>query len=115
MVSFSHPHDPFAISRKWWDLYRDEDIPMPSHGYDEASLHPHERRLRAVCAMNGMEITEDHIRAARRAYYGAISYVDDHISRLIGVLRDTAASTARSSSSPATTARCSASAVPGTR
>ena len=61
----------------------------PPHGYDEASLHPHERRLREVCAMNGVEVTEDHIRAARRAYYGAISYVDDHISRLIGVLRDT--------------------------
>ena len=29
------------------------------------------------------------VRAARRAYYGAISYVDDHMSRLIGVLRDT--------------------------
>jgi len=39
--------------------------------------------------MNGVEITEDHVRAARRAYYGAISYVDDHTSRLIGVLRDT--------------------------
>jgi choline-sulfatase len=89
VVSFSHPHDPFAISRKWWDLYRDEDIPMPSHGYDEASLHPHERRLRAVCMMNGTEIAGQQIRAARRAYYGAISYVDDHISRLIGVLRDT--------------------------
>jgi len=36
-----------------------------------------------------VEITEDHVRAARRAYYGAISYVDDHTSRLIGVLRDT--------------------------
>ena len=47
VVSFSHPHDPFAISPNWWDLYRDEDIPMPSHGYDEASLHPHERRLQA--------------------------------------------------------------------
>jgi choline-sulfatase len=89
VVSFSYPHDPFVISPKWWDLYRDVDIPMPSHSYDEASLHPHERRLQAVCAMNGAEVTEHHIRAARRAYYGAISYVDDHISRLIGVLRDT--------------------------
>ena len=39
--------------------------------------------------MNGAAITEDHVRAARRAYYGAISYVDDHTSRLIGLLRDT--------------------------
>jgi len=89
VVSFSHPHDPFTIPRKWWDLYRDEDIPMPAVGLDEDSLHPHERRLREVCAMNGAEITEDHVRAARRAYYGAISSVDDHTSRLIGLLRDT--------------------------
>jgi len=89
VVSFSHPHDPFTISGKWWDLYRDEDIPMPATGLTEALLHPHERRLREVCAMNAAEISEDHVRAARRAYYGAISYVDDHTSRLIGLLRDT--------------------------
>ncbi|HLQ54865.1 MAG TPA: sulfatase-like hydrolase/transferase, partial [Streptosporangiaceae bacterium] len=46
-------------------------------------------RLREVCAMNGAAITEDHVRAARRAYYGAISYVDDHTSALIGLLRET--------------------------
>jgi len=89
VVSFTHPHDPFTISQKWWDLYRDEDIPMPAAGLDEASLHPHERRLREVCAVNAAEITEDHVRAARRAYYGAISYVDDRASRLVGLLRDT--------------------------
>jgi choline-sulfatase len=89
VVSFSHPHDPFAISRRWWDLYRDEDIPMPSAGFDDAALHPHERRLREVCAMNDVEITDDHVRAARRAYYGAISYVDDHIRTLLDLLRDT--------------------------
>jgi choline-sulfatase len=89
VVSFSHPHDPFTIPRTWWDLYRDEDIPMPHTGYEDASLHPHERRLRVVCAMNGVKITEDRVRAARRAYYGAISYVDDHISRLITLLDET--------------------------
>jgi choline-sulfatase len=89
VVSFSHPHDPFTISRPWWDLYRDEDIPMPTAGLDEAIMQPHERRLREVCAMNGVQITEDHVRASRRAYYGAISYVDDHVSKLIALLRDT--------------------------
>ena len=39
--------------------------------------------------MNGVEVTEDHVRAARRAYYGAISYVDDHICALIALLRET--------------------------
>jgi choline-sulfatase len=89
VVSFSHPHDPFAIPREWWDMYRDEDVPMPQFGYDEAALHPHERRLRHVCAMNGVEITTEQVRAARRAYYGAISYVDNHIGKLISLLRET--------------------------
>ncbi len=88
VVSFSHPHDPFAITRKWWDSYRDEDIPMPDFGYSQALAHPHEQRLRAVSAMDGVEVTADHVRAARRAYYGAISYVDDLTSRLIALLRE---------------------------
>ena len=91
VVSFTHPHDPFAISRKWWDLYRDEDIPLPRSGTagPDGSLHPHELRLRTVCAMDGVRITDAQIRAARRAYYGAISYFDNHVSRLLDVLRET--------------------------
>ena len=30
VASFTHPHDPFAIPKRYWDLYRDADIPMPS-------------------------------------------------------------------------------------
>ena len=89
VVSFSHPHDPFAIPRQWWDMYRDVDIELPEFGYDEETAHPHERRLRHVCAMTGVEISDDQVRAARRAYYGAISYVDNHIETLINVLRET--------------------------
>lgn len=90
VVSFTHPHDPFAISQRWWDLYRDAEIPLPAHGYagDDAA-HPHERRLREVCATDGVTLTDEQVRMARRAYYGAVSYVDDHVSRLLGVLRET--------------------------
>ena len=89
VASFTHPHDPYAIPRRWWDAYRDDDIPMPAFGYDAASVHPHEARLRHVCAMDRVQITDAQVRAARRAYYGAISYVDDRIGRLIDVLRQT--------------------------
>jgi choline-sulfatase len=89
VVSFTHPHDPYAIPRRWWDLYSDDDIPMPVFGYDETNAHPHEARLRHVCAMDEVEVSAEQVRAARRAYYGAISYVDDRIGRLIKVLRET--------------------------
>jgi choline-sulfatase len=89
LVSFSHPHDPYAIGQEWWDLYDDVDIPMPEHDYDPSVAHPHERRLREMCAMDEAKLDGGHVRAALRAYYGSISYVDWRIGRLIDVLRET--------------------------
>ena len=89
VVSLTHPHDPFAIPEKWWNLYRPEDIDLPRHGLELDRLTPHERRLYHVCDMAGAAITDDHVRAARRAYYGAISYVDHNIGRLLTALDET--------------------------
>jgi choline-sulfatase len=89
VVSFTHPHDPFAIPDKYWERYRPEDIPLPHFQLTPAEMSAHERRLYHVCAMEGVAITEAHVRAARRAYYGAISYVDDQIGRLLTVLTQT--------------------------
>jgi choline-sulfatase len=89
VVSFTHPHDPYAIPQEYWDRYDHADIPMPVHGYDEAITHPHDERLRAVCAMDDVEITDEMVRDARHAYLGAVSFVDDHLQRLIGILRVT--------------------------
>ena len=84
VASFSHPHDPFAVPQRYWDLYRDEDIDMPAPGN---ALDAHSRRLRHVCAMEAEPVTEAQARAARRAYYGAIAYVDDLLGRLMAALR----------------------------
>jgi len=84
VASFSHPHDPFAIPQRYFDLYRDEDIDMPAPGN---ARDPHSLRLRHVCAMDSEPVTEAQARAARRAYYGAIAYVDDLVGRLMGALR----------------------------
>jgi choline-sulfatase len=88
VVSYTHPHDPFTIPRPWWDRYEGADIQLPRPS-DRGELHPHDRRLRAVCAMDHVSLTDDQVRAARRAYYGAISFVDDQIARLLSVLRET--------------------------
>ncbi|HSU99836.1 MAG TPA: choline-sulfatase, partial [Roseiarcus sp.] len=82
-ASFSHPHDPFAVPRRYWDLYRDEDIDMPAAG---RALDPHSLRLRHVCAMDAEPVTDAQVRAARHAYYGAIAYIDDQLGRLMNAL-----------------------------
>jgi choline-sulfatase len=87
VASFTHPHDPFAVPQRYWDLYRDEDIVMPAPPVAPAALDPHSRRLRHVCAMDAEPVTEAQVRAARRAYLGAISYVDDNLGRLLAALR----------------------------
>src|SRR5277367_5492868 len=88
VASLSHPHDPFAISERYWNLYRDDEIDMPGPAIPPRQLDPHSRRLRHVCAMDSEPVTMEQIRAARRAYYGEISYVDDNLGRLLRALRE---------------------------
>ena len=87
VASFSHPHDPFAVQQRYWDLYRDSDIDMPGPPIAPEALDPHSRRLRHVCNMDAEPVTEAQVRNARHAYYGAIAYIDDQLGRLMGALR----------------------------
>jgi choline-sulfatase len=90
VASFSHPHDPFAVPQRHWALYRDGDIDMPARAIAPHALDPHSQRLRHVCAMDAEPVTETQVRNARHAYYGAISYIDDHLGRLMEALRSAA-------------------------
>ncbi len=87
-VSLTHPHDPYTIHRKYWDLYEDVDVALPKIRIPKDQQDPHSTRLLKVCDLWDKDFTDDQIRTARRAYYGAVSYVDDCLGRLLGVLRD---------------------------
>ena len=89
VVSLTHPHDPFAIPERWWKLYREDEIPLPRVPLRRAALHPHEKRLWKVCDMEDATLSQDDVRRARHAYYGAISYFDDHLGRLLRALEAT--------------------------
>ncbi len=89
VASFTHPHDPFAITERYWNLYRHDEIDLPAPAIPKDQLDPHSLRLRHVCAMDASEITNEQIRDARHAYYGAISYVDENLGRLMQALRAT--------------------------
>ncbi|HEX6385734.1 MAG TPA: choline-sulfatase [Anaerolineae bacterium] len=90
LVSFTHPHDPFAITPEYWNRYNHDDIDMPAVAaipYDQ--LNPHSQRLYYVCAVGDYAQTEERVRNARHAYYGAISYVDDKVGQLLQALEAT--------------------------
>lgn len=89
MASFTHPHDPYAARAKFWNLYRDEEIDLPTVATTPNDLDPHSRRLHEMSAMDDYVVTEKDIRAARHGYYANISYVDDLIGKLLSALEAT--------------------------
>ncbi|MFT6915902.1 MAG: choline-sulfatase [Motiliproteus sp.] len=88
-VSMTHPHDPYAIPQEYWDRYTNDEIELPSFELLPEEQDPHSKRLLHVYQMDRKAITDQQIRNARRAYYGAISYVDDQIGKLMKTLKDT--------------------------
>jgi choline-sulfatase len=90
VVSFTHPHDPYAARKQFWDLYRDQDIDLPILGpVTSDKRDPHHQRLHDMSAMGDYTVTEADIRAARHGYYANISYVDSLVGQLIATLEAT--------------------------
>lgn len=88
-VSMTHPHDPYAIPEEYWNRYSEAEINLPSLNNADVPADPHSDRLRALYQTDTTEISDQQIRNARRAYYGAISYVDDQIGLLLNTLEET--------------------------
>lgn len=86
VVSLTHPHDPYVIPQAYWDRYREDQIDMPRVADLAGTEDPHSTRLRHVIGLNLATPTESQVRAARRAYYGAVSYVDDQVGSLVATL-----------------------------
>jgi choline-sulfatase len=85
VASFIHPHDPYATRQKYWDLYAGVDIPLPTVPRP-TTQDAHNARLEQVIALDAVDISEQEIINARRAYYGNVSYVDEWLGRLRATL-----------------------------
>jgi choline-sulfatase len=81
-ASFTHPHDPYVARPEFWDLYEGAEIPPPAVADDAVEPDPHSERLRHVIAADVTEVTDEQVRAARRAYFANTSYVDDWLRQI---------------------------------
>lgn len=90
LASFTHPHDPYTITQDYWDRYKADDIDPPRvAAMPIEEQDPHSRRLLRNYGWRDYDLNDDRIRNARHAYYGAISYIDDKIGRLLSILETT--------------------------
>jgi choline-sulfatase len=88
-VSFTHPHPPFVAAREHWDRYRDDEIDLPRVAPIPVDrLDEHSRWLHYAHAQHLYTVTDDHVRNARHAYYGMVSYIDDKVGRLLKTLEE---------------------------
>ena len=89
-ISFSHPHSPFTAPVEHWDRYRHDEIDMPAvPAIPLDQLDEHSRWLYYSHGRDKFNVTDEHVRTARHAYYAMISYIDDKVGRILRALNDT--------------------------
>jgi len=91
-VGFRRPHLPFTAPKKYWDLYKPEEIPpiknpLPPERVPELALH-NWKELRGYTDMPDIgDVSPEKAIRLRWGYYAAISYVDEQIGKLIQQLK----------------------------
>ncbi len=97
-LGYFRPHLPFAVPKKYWDLYDRDSLPMANNpflpndapvmasnsmyelrGYDGFShlVHP-----------SVSQLSEDTARILKQGYYASVSYVDAQLGKIIEHLKD---------------------------
>lgn len=90
-VGFLKPHLPFNAPKKYWDLYRREDIKLPANrNWPKnmpriAGTNWGELRNYAGMPKRG-RLTDDQARTLIHGYYACVSYIDAQVGRLTAEL-----------------------------
>jgi choline-sulfatase len=91
-ASFTHPHNPFITTKEFWQLYDHEKIDLPRVPFIPIEARdPWSQRYAYTIRADEHDISQEHIRTARHAYYAMTSYFDSLVGRLLGVLERTGA------------------------
>jgi arylsulfatase len=86
-VSFQRPHPPFDPPQKWLDYYKDADIPEAAVGIWAEKKYENKTGLMAEQKNPTSGIfSAKEIESSRRAYYAAISFVDEQLGRVLKAL-----------------------------
>jgi choline-sulfatase len=89
-ASFTHPHPPFTIHREYWDRYREDEIDLPATPHIPVEQRDIQSQwLHVSHGADRQIVTAEHLRNARHAYYGMVSYIDDKVGRLLATLEET--------------------------
>jgi arylsulfatase A-like enzyme len=87
-VGFFKPHTPLCAPKKYWDLYRRDEIELASNPQEPQHVPPiamsdwkYVRSFRDI--PDDGPLSDDLARQVKRAYYACVSYADAQIGRLL--------------------------------
>ena len=87
-LSMIQPHDPYLCREDKWNIYKEEDIDLPATPLGRVEEDPHAARLRHSYGASDVELNEQQIRNARRAYYGSITDIDDKVADVLNTIEE---------------------------
>ncbi len=97
-LGYFRPHLPFAVPKKYWDLYHPDSIPL--------ARNPYVPELSPVMTMNSMyelrgydgfghikhpteyTMSEDTARILKQGYYASVSYIDAQFGKILAHLEE---------------------------
>jgi choline-sulfatase len=88
-VGFVLPHFPLVTPQKWFDMYPEARMPMPSQ-YDKAQRpsHPFIDSLRKCQVYDEGFTDEAMVKRSLAAYFGLVSFMDDNVGQVLQALKD---------------------------
>jgi choline-sulfatase len=89
-VSYCHPHEPFHVTQELWDLYSEQNIPLPEVPPDLPEReHAMDHMLNVFHGTHRVDLDdEEALYNMHRAYYGLVTYVDSKVGELLQALED---------------------------
>ena len=87
-VSYTNPHPPYIVPRKYWEMYKDADLPLPHYPDDmDERYSDFDRAFLRWYGLDRKSIRNpDDLMAMRRGFAALAHYVDDKLGELLGVL-----------------------------
>lgn len=82
-IGFTQTHDPYFAPKKYVDMYKLEDVPLPPNYYDTLEDKP--RIYKRMKDQLWSQLTESQVKEAIRCYWALCTMTDE----LVGILLDT--------------------------
>jgi arylsulfatase A-like enzyme len=82
-VSFARPHSPYDPPQRIWDMYNGVDLPKAKVGTWAAKYAKPANEFPDY--WHG-DLGADQVRTSRHGYYGAVTFIDEQIGRIVAAL-----------------------------